>query len=247
VLEVPDQQVFIRPSETRWRYGSIGLGLDQAPLVWKDANHIFASHDSILEHHKQDQGNVPQLGSPHRVSSRILDKHPVDCLLVEGWDPAIWHPWVERATPEHCPKIVLSWTTPKQLGKEEGVWKKTARKAMDKMGYHTTYWFMEAWKYGAALDQTRLAVVHYLAQPTNKIPSRPAPAELPVRPMSNLLMPVSIPHKARCCATAKAWRGHEARHHPCQVTRRVGSSVFYDEAGAMPEIIASWIGTDRGV
>jgi hypothetical protein len=65
--------------------------------------------------------------------------------------------------------------------------------------------------------------------------------------MNNLLLPVGIPYKARCRAEPKAWRGHAAKYHPCLVDRRVGSSVIYEENGAMPEIIASWIGTEKGV
>jgi hypothetical protein len=76
---------------------------------------------------------------------------------------------------------------------------------------------------------------------------RPPPAELPVRPMSNLLLPVGIPHKARCRTDPKDWVGKAAKHYPCLVTKRVGGSVVYDEDGAMPKIIASWIGTTKGI
>jgi hypothetical protein len=145
VLEVPDQEVFIRPSGTRLRYGTIGLGIDHAPLVWKDADHVFESHDSVLESHKQEEGDVVQLGSPHRVSSQILNQQPVDCLLVEGWGPSIWQLWVERAAEENRPKVILSWTDAQQLGQDEGYRSKTTHKNMGKLGYHTTYWLLEAW------------------------------------------------------------------------------------------------------
>jgi hypothetical protein len=85
--------------------------------------------------------------------------------LVEGWDPTIWTPWVERADQENRPKVILSWTTVQELDSEDGVLKKSTWKAMESLGYHTTYWLMEAWKYGAALDQTRLAVIHFLEAP----------------------------------------------------------------------------------
>jgi hypothetical protein len=125
--------------------------------------------------------------------------------------------------------------------------KKATRKLMERMGYRTTYWLMEGWRQGAALDQTRLAVVYYLESPDGKMPAKPATVDLPVRPMSNLLKPFGIPYKARCQAEPKAWKGHEAKFYPCTLTRGVGGSPIYEEMGAMPEIIACWIGTAKGV
>jgi hypothetical protein len=176
VLEVPDREVYIRPSGTKWRYGTIGLGIDhQAPTVWREADHVFASHDTSLDSHKQDEGGTVQIGTPHRVPARILNKHQVDCLLVEGWEPTVWKPWVERAGKANRPKIILSWTTVGELENEEGVFKKSTRKAIENLGYHTTYWLLEAWKYGAALDQTRLAVVHFRFEINGGMPTLRTP------------------------------------------------------------------------
>jgi hypothetical protein len=153
VLEVPDQKVFIRPSGTRLRYGTIGLGIDHAPLVWKDADHVFTSHDSFFESHKQEERDALKLGSPHRLSAQILNQQPVDCLLVEGCEPSIWQPWIERMDEMNRPRVILSWTDAQQLGQDEDYRSKiTCKKNMGKFGYHTTYWFLEAWKYGPALD-----------------------------------------------------------------------------------------------
>jgi hypothetical protein len=98
----------------------VGLGIDLAPVVWKEADHVFASHDNSLESHKEDKSIAVQLGSPHRVSSQVLNQHPVECLLVEGWEPNIWQPWIGRTTEENRPKVILSWTNAQQLGQDEG-------------------------------------------------------------------------------------------------------------------------------
>jgi hypothetical protein len=136
VLEVPDQKVFIRPSGTRLRYGTIRLGIDHAPLVWKDADHVFASHGSVLESHKQEERDALQLGSPHRVSAQILNQQPVDCWLVEGCEPSIWQPWIERTDETNRPRVILSWTDAQQLGQDEDNRSKITRKNMGKFGYH---------------------------------------------------------------------------------------------------------------
>jgi hypothetical protein len=177
------------------------------------------------------------------VPARILNEHQLDCLLVEGWEPTVWKLWVERADKANRPKIILSSTSVGELENEEGVFRKSTRKAIENLGYHTTYWLLEDWKYGAALDQTCLAVVHFLEQTDGKMPERPRPADLPVRPMSNLVMPVGIPYKARCRTEPKAWKEQGAAQYPCKVERRVGSGLIFEEEGAMPEDIASWIGT----
>jgi hypothetical protein len=53
--------------------------------------------------------------------------------------------------------------------------------------------------------------------------------------------------KAWCRLEPKAWVGQSTARYPCTVERRVGWSPIFEERGAMPDVIASWIGTERGV
>jgi hypothetical protein len=95
VLEVPDASVKLPSARAIWTYGTIGLGIDHVPGVWKDHKHCFASHrHEILPSHASQ---ATQLGPPGRVKPNVLNKHPVDCLLVEGHEPSLWKPWIERS------------------------------------------------------------------------------------------------------------------------------------------------------
>ena len=95
VLEVPDTSVKLLSARAIWTYGTVGLGIDHIPSVWKEHHHRFGSHrHEIIPNHPSQ---AAQLGPPGRVKPTILNQYPVDCLLVEGHEPGLWKPWVEKA------------------------------------------------------------------------------------------------------------------------------------------------------
>jgi hypothetical protein len=77
-----------------------------------------------------------------------------------------------------------------------------------------------------------------LPQPWNSI--------LPVRPMSNLLKPFGFPAKAWARRTSKPLQGQASRG-PCQLQGHIGGELIYDELGAMPNVVGSWISTRKGI
>jgi hypothetical protein len=117
---------------------------------------------------------------------------------------------------------------------------------MQRMGYDVRYWFMSAWKYGAALQQEHLAVAYFLPKRGHIPMASPASSLLPPRPMSNLLMPMGIPHKAWSKQAPKSWPQKEQRCFPGHVTSHIGGSPVYRETGVMPDEVSSWIHIAKG-
>jgi hypothetical protein len=144
-----------------------------------------------------------QLQPPHRRSSQlplehqfrnILSQHPVDCLMIDGCDTGVWSPWMSSAPLDKQPKAILLFAQAIHLEMESGAASKTHRKSMEKLGYSIHFWLMEAGDFGSAVSKLRLRTS--CTQETSdqpQEPKRPSPNKLPVRPMSDLLMPVGVP------------------------------------------------------
>ncbi len=62
--------------------------------------------------------------------------------------------------------------------------------------------------------------------PEKDLPSKPLPMELPVRAMSNLLMPVGVPRKAYCRDKERECEGQ--RFLPCEVLKEVKKRPIYE-------------------
>jgi hypothetical protein len=144
--------------------------------------------------------------------------------------------------------MILWFEEAKQITYEkEGPVCKNTRKKLQKAGYRTCYWFLQAEDYGAALVQERIGVlyIHKDCGPGRELPSKPIPMELPARAMSNLLMPVGVPWKAYCRGKEKECEGQ--RFTPCEVKWEVENSPIYETTGPMPDHPQAWIRSDRGV
>jgi site-specific DNA-cytosine methylase len=92
------------------------------------------------------------------------------------------------------PKAILLFAQAIHLEMESGAASKTHRKSMEKLGYSIHFWLMEAGDFGSAVSKLRLRTS--CTQETSdqpQEPKRPSPNKLPVRPMSDLLMPVGVP------------------------------------------------------
>jgi hypothetical protein len=166
---------------------------------------------------------------PGRVRTSILNQHPIDCLLVEGHDPDVWKPWISKARPKNRPSAILTFADPELLNKDAGPLNKPLCKDMQRMGYEDRYWYMSAWKYGAALQQERLAVAYFLPEKSNSPMGNPASIMLPPRPMSNLLMPLGVPKKAWSRQVPNTWPNSERRCYPGHVMSHIGGSPVYLE------------------
>jgi hypothetical protein len=243
VLEVPDVTVKLSSKRRVWTYGTVGVGVDYGPTIWKDHTQVFTSHTqqttTILPSKAVD------LGKPNRLKSDFLNRHPVECLLVEGESCERWIPWIKRANQDKRPLAILSFVAKESLDHEDGPVPKDQRKCLQRLGYDVRYWYLQAWEFGAALDLSTVCMVWYHSNdPTAKMPS-PRSSALPVRPMSNLLKPFGIPSKAWSRRPSKPVNG-STNQGPCQLLGHIDGEPVYDELGAMPNLIGSWITTEKG-
>lgn len=252
VIEAPSRTIQVPTDNRRLKYGTIGTGLDLGRLVWPKDTHIFSSQSVS----KQDlAGQLPgrlskakELGPAGGVRKNVLRTNPIDVLLVDGVGYSEWGKWIDTVRSEERPKMILWFEEAKQITYEkEGPVCKNTRKKLQKAGYRTCYWFLQAEDYGAALVQERIGVlyIHKDCGPGRELPSKPIPMELPARAMSNLLMPVGVPWKAYCRGKEKECEGQ--RFTPCEVKWEVENSPIYETTGPMPDHPQAWIRSDRGV
>jgi hypothetical protein len=233
------------------KYGTIGTGLDLGRLVWPKDTHIFSSQSAP----KQDlagqlpgrQGQVKELGPAGGVRKNVLRTNPVDVLLVDGIEHSEWGLWIDSVKLAERPKMILWFEEAKMITHEKkGPICKDTRKKLQRSGYRICYWYLQAEDYGAALVQERIGVLYVRKDcgPEKGLPSKPPPMELPVRAMSNLLMPVGVPRKAYCRDKEKECEGQ--RFLPCEVLKEVKKSPIYEATGPMPDHPQAWIRSDRG-
>ena len=200
VIEAPSRTIQVPTDDRRLKYGTVGTGLDLGRLVWPKDTHIFSSQ-SVL---KQDlasqlpgrQTDAKELGPAGGVRKNVLRTNPIDVLLVDGVRYSEWGPWIDTVKLAERPKMILWFEEAKMITHEkEGPICKDTRKKLQKAGYRTCYWYLQAEDYGAALVQERIGVVYVRndCSPKKELPSKPCPMELPCRAMSNLLMPVGVP------------------------------------------------------
>jgi hypothetical protein len=133
----------------------------------------------------------------------------------------------------------------KSLDLEDGLVPKDRRKALQSLRYDVRYWYLQAWEFGAALDLSTVGMVWFHTEdPTAELPI-PRSSALSVRPMSNLLKPFGIPSKAWSKRPPQPLRD-PTTHGPYQLHGQINGELVYDELGAMPNVIGSWISTAKG-
>jgi hypothetical protein len=243
VLEVPDVTVMLSSNRRVWTYGTVGVGVNYGPTIWKDQIPVFTSHTQQTNHLIPTKAT--DLGPPSRLKKNLLNQHPVDCLLIEGESPTKWMSWIIEADNNHKPKAVLSFINKELLDHEDGPVPKTQRKLLQKLGYDVRYWYLPAWEFGAALDLSTVSMVWYKTDDPMAVMPIPRSSALPVRPMSNLLKPFGIPSKAWSRREPKALLGSPSRG-PCRLRGQINGELVYDELGAMPNAVGSWISTAKG-
>jgi hypothetical protein len=170
----------------------------------------------------------------------VLKKHPIDYLIVEGIEVEIWEPWLKGVEQEFHPPTIVVFSAGKDLSTEKNVVGKRFRKVMQRWGYHGRYWTMEAWKYGAALNQVRLVTVFRKSDSHHTTMGAPLPINLPVQSMSNLLMPVGVPQKARNRRPVQRLPSKRTLG-PEVIGGYIDGKRVYQVEGAMPDRVGSWI------
>jgi hypothetical protein len=159
VLEVPDVTVKLKSDQQVWTYGTVGVGVNYGPMIWKDHRQVFTAHTQQTTH--QQPTNAVDLGRPSRLKTDLLNHHPVDCLLIEGESYTKWIPWVLEAKEINRPQAILSFIPTSLLDHDDSPVPKAQRKTLQKLGYGVRYWFLEAWEFGAALDLSTVCMVWF--------------------------------------------------------------------------------------
>jgi hypothetical protein len=174
-----------------------------------------------------------------------LNQFPVECLVIEGETSTKWIPWITNAREENRPEAILNFIDKELLDHDDGPMSKAQRKILTKLGYDVRYWYLQAWEFGAALDLSTVCMVWYKTDdPLSKMPI-PRSSALPVRPMSNLLKPFGVPSKAWSRREPKPLHGTPSVG-PCKLKGQINGELVFDELGAMPNDVGSWISTVKG-
>jgi hypothetical protein len=164
---------------------------------------------------------------------------------MEGDLDNCWIPWVREAEDQHRPRAIMVFAKGSTIKEEEAGIPKAHRKVLNKLGYDVRYWYINAWKYGAALDLSTVCMVWYRTPDVASMLPSPQSIMLPVQPMSNLLKPFGVPSKAWTKRRPK--RVSQSKRGPCQILGHISGELVYDEQGAMPNEVGSWISTTKGI
>jgi hypothetical protein len=142
VLEVPDITVQLSDNRRVWTCGTIEVGVNYRPTVWKDHIQVFTSHTQQIT--QRVPSNAVDLGRPNRLKADFLNQHPVECLLIEGESCERWIPWIKQADEANRPTAILSFVDKKSLDLEDGSVPKDRQKVLQSLGYDVRYWFLQA-------------------------------------------------------------------------------------------------------
>jgi hypothetical protein len=104
VLEVPDIAVKLSSTRRAWTYGTIGVGVEYGPMIWKEHKHVFSAHTQQTTHVVTT--TAVNLGLPNRLKQDTLSRIPVDCLLLEGDEATKWVPLVMKAEKQNRPQMI---------------------------------------------------------------------------------------------------------------------------------------------
>jgi hypothetical protein len=99
---------------------------------------------------------------------------------------------------------------------------------MLKLGYQASFWHMRADDYGAALVQSKVYTVYHRKdlRGARSMLLKPEPMDLPVRAMSNLLLPVGIPRSAYCRDQERKVMGKS--YLPCMVFNKAKHGPIFE-------------------
>jgi hypothetical protein len=217
-------------------FGTISCGYETMTQAWKQLDHVF----SVAGHGPPAANNYPD----SRYPMNLLDKHPVDILVIDQGDytPSTsnsciprnerWKDLVMQTSPHHRPQLILeswpdhatSWTWGPMAKGRKAQWLE--------LGYHSRYTLLNTLHCQGALDQKRLLIARVTSShndqwewPTTHAPKEP-------RPMGNLLIPWGlIPRHVK-----------RARDAPANLTLLPSS-----QTDPMPNQVGAWIRTDHGV
>ena len=182
-------------------YGTLDGGLETMSEAWPKLRQVFSSGGP--------KSTATQRLSGGRVPLHILNKNPVDMLVVERGhfyqppktqlpDPrSKWECILEVTKPKNRPKVVIESWTEKAIGWLNGPMSKGTRTRWSKMGYSSRFQRVDATQVGGAVSQGRLLVVRLIPQLQARWMWQPREIDVQKRPMSNLLIPPGLLPRTR--------------------------------------------------
>ena len=194
-----EERVDTQPKEPR-RFGTAGPGPNLFREIWKNEDHVFAAEGGPA----RTYGHTQEIGHPERVSSDILNPHPVEVLVVEEGPEdqrpkrCFWERWLDRCREENRPDYVVIASSAQELVLTTGLQSKWWRRVFRKWNYEADYWFVRGHEHGGVVRQDRCLVIlrHQRANVGMALQPPTLITEDAPRSGRNTLRPVGIPRNA---------------------------------------------------
>ena len=241
------------------RFGVAGQHRSLFPEAWTGEKLIFEAFGGKAPSRTQAGTWV---GHPERVSPRILNRKPVDVLVIEesrgdgtieSHDDRYWERWINECTKANLPELVIVCAMASEIVKEGGLHSKQWRRRALDWGYDPGYWFLRGHEHGGVVRQDRtILVLRKQAGLRPPILSQPLPTDADghLRSATNMLKPAGIPRKAfhngdwtersydKCMTEAI---------HPCRVLGETsdGQRPVFCPSASLPDSIGTLIKVDR--
>jgi hypothetical protein len=250
-----EEVVDVRPQLAR-RFGTASAGLNLFHEVWEHEEHVFAAEGT-----KDSRSKAIQLGHPGRISSEVLNRHPVEVLAIDEGEAIgqpgerYWTRWMDRCRKENLPAHLLIAGSTKELVDENGLQSKAWRRRFQGWGYEVHYWFLRGHEHGGVVRQDRCMVV--LRRKDANVLEFLAPhaivTEGDPRSARNMLRACGVPRKSWMM---EAWTPKSEYPQwiteataPCVLageTAKNGLPIFSPDA-CLPDKVGAFIRVDKGV
>jgi hypothetical protein len=114
VIDGGTQKVTLSSIDERkkMRFGTIGNGIDIARTAWPSAQHVFSAQGNDYSRQLPGRPDATEIGPIGRNSTQLLNKQPVDALLIEesgeiSVKASFWEALVEKCTDILRPSYLL--------------------------------------------------------------------------------------------------------------------------------------------
>ena len=162
---------------SRFRFGTIGYGLDLPRLIWPLEHQVFSLQDHDTSKALPGRPAVASEGKAFSQQPRsFLKRNPVDVLLVEegyqGKTRQGLTNMIENSEARDRPKcIAIAGPAEGMLISQHQARRKKRRKLLETLGYTSFEWLLSGDQFGGALEQERLFDIFLKISPGEKKPA----------------------------------------------------------------------------
>jgi hypothetical protein len=99
-------------------------------------------------------GEAQDLGHPDRAPRSILNRFPVEVLVIDegtlsiGSGDRYWTRWIEHCQPPNLPNYIFVAAPAQELVLDEGLQSKGWRRRYHRWGYESHFWFLRSHEHG---------------------------------------------------------------------------------------------------